>query len=149
MMSCRRRMGGRVDFNGIGRRRSGTAASPERWAVLADLVAVLVFVAIGLSAHGHHESLGNLTQVSAPFLVGALVGHLLVRLRGAQAASPAGGVVVVVATVAIGQVLRVIFGQGTAVSFIAVSLGFNTFIMLGWRFAWSVLRRGALTSRGS
>ena len=138
-----------MNLSGAGRRWSGVPARPEKWAVLVDLVAVVVFVAIGLSAHGHHESAANLTQVSAPFLVGALVGHLLVRLRGAQPVSPAGGVVVVVATVAVGQVLRVIFGQGTAVSFIAVSLAFNTLVMLGWRLAWAAMRRAALTSRGS
>ena len=122
---------------------------PERWAALVDLVAVLVFVAIGLSAHGHQESAANLAQVSAPFLVGAIVGQLLVRLRGADPASLAAGVVVVVATVAFGQVLRVIFGQGTAVSFILVSLAFNTIVMMGWRLAWTAMRRRALTSKGS
>lgn len=122
---------------------------PERWAALADLVAVLVFVAIGLSAHGHQESAANLAQVSAPFLVGAIIGHLLVRLRGADPASPAAGVVVVVATVAFGQVLRVIFGQGTALSFILVSLAFNTIVMMGWRLAWTAMRRRTLTSKGS
>ena len=138
-----------MNFSGNGGRAVGGTARPERWAVLADLVAVLVFVAIGLSAHGHQESTANLAQVSAPFLVGAVVGHFLVRLRGATPASTAAGVVVVAATVAFGQVLRVIFGQGTAISFILVSLAFNTFVMLGWRLAWSALRRGALTSRRS
>ena len=138
-----------MNFSGTGGRVRGAAARPERWAAFADLVAVLVFVSIGLSAHGHRESAANLAQVSAPFLVGALVGHILVRLRGAAPASTAAGVVVVVATVAFGQVLRVIFGQGTAVSFIAVSLAFNAFVMLGWRLVWSGLRRGALTSRRS
>ena len=138
-----------MNFSRTGSRAGGGAGRPERWAALADLVAVLVFVAIGLSAHGHQESAGNLAQVSAPFLVGALVGHLLVRLRGADPAALAAGVVVVVATVAFGQVLRVIFGQGTAVSFIMVSLAFNAFTMMGWRLAWTAMRRSALTSKGS
>ncbi len=138
-----------MNHSGAGSRPRGGMEWPQQWTVLVDLVAVLVFVAIGLSAHGHQESAANLAEVSAPFLVGALVGHVLVRLRGVAPTSAASGVVVVAATVAFGQVLRVIFGQGTAVSFIAVSLAFNTFVMIGWRLAWAAMRRGALTSRRS
>lgn len=138
-----------MNHSGAGSRPRGGMGWPQQWTVLADLAAVLVFVAIGLSAHGHKESAANLAQVSAPFLVVALVGHALARLRGVTPTSAASGVVVVAATVAFGQVLRVIFGQGTAISFIAVSLAFNAFVMIGWRLAWAAMRHGALISRGS
>jgi hypothetical protein len=38
-------------------------------------------------------------------------------------------------TVAIGQVLRLIAGQGTALAFIMVSLLFLGLFLLGWRLA--------------
>lgn len=61
-----------MNHSGAGSRPRGGMGWPQQWTVLADLAAVLVFVAIGLSAHGHKESAANLAQVSAPFLVGAL-----------------------------------------------------------------------------
>jgi hypothetical protein len=44
------------------------------------------------------------------------------------------------ATVAVGMALRVAFGQGTAVAFIIVALGFLGLFLLGWR----LLLRGAV-----
>ena len=43
------------------------------------------------------------------------------------------GVGVWLATVALGQALRVLAGQGTAVAFIVVSLLFLGLFLLGWR----------------
>ena len=51
------------------------------------------------------------------------------------------GVVVWLSTVAIGMTLRVIAGQGTAVAFIAVALGFLGLFLLGWRAAALVAAR--------
>ncbi len=49
------------------------------------------------------------------------------------------------ATVAVGMTLRVIAGQGTAVAFIAVALGFLGLFLLGWRLL--VRGAGLLTPR--
>ena len=52
------------------------------------------------------------------------------------------GVVIVLVTVALGMVLRVVSGQGTAVAFILVALSFFTLFLVGWRMvARLVLRR--------
>jgi hypothetical protein len=45
-------------------------------------------------------------------------------------------------TVALGMVLRVVAGQGTAVAFVLVALGFLGLFLLGWRLvALGILRR--------
>ena len=47
-----------------------------------------------------------------------------------------------VSTVVVGMSLRVIAGQGTAVAFVGVALGFLGAIMLGWRLLKRLLRSG-------
>jgi hypothetical protein len=44
-------------------------------------------------------------------------------------------------TVAVGMALRVVSGQGTAVAFVFVALGFLGATMLGWRIVLVVVRR--------
>lgn len=68
-----------------------------------------------------------------PFLVGLAVGWCALGARRQPGTSLVDGLVVVVATVAVGMVLRVLAGQGTAVAFIIVALCFLGACMLGWR----------------
>jgi hypothetical protein len=44
-------------------------------------------------------------------------------------------------TVAFGMVLRVVSGQGTALSFIIVALAFLGLFLLGWRLLWRLFAR--------
>ena len=44
-------------------------------------------------------------------------------------------------TVALGMVLRVVSGQGTAAAFIVVALAFLGLFLLGWRLIWRLARR--------
>jgi len=53
--------------------------------------------------------------------------------RPASAGSMGSGVTVCVSTVAVGMALRVVGGQGTAASFVAVAAAFLGACMLGWR----------------
>jgi hypothetical protein len=116
-----------------------TSSSRERALLLLDVAAVLVFVAIGRSVHGHADSLGGIWRTSWPFLAGVMVGELL----GRTWRSPLGfsGVVVWLATVACGMALRVVAGQGIAVPFVLVALGFLGLTQLGWRVVASVVLR--------
>jgi hypothetical protein len=113
-------------------------AAPQRAACGLDLVAVLVFVAIGRSVHAHGLSVGGLASTAWPFLVGLMVGWIALALWHRPPASLRGGAAVCVVTVAIGMTLRVLSGQGTAAAFIVVALGFLGATMCGWRlvFAW-------------
>jgi hypothetical protein len=111
---------------------SSTSRVALAWFVF-DVVVVLVFVVIGRHTHHHRETLGGVISTTWPFGVGLLVGWvgvLGVRWRPSWLSS---GIVIWLSTVVIGMVLRVISGQGTAVAFIGVALGFLGLFMLGAR----------------
>lgn len=108
--------------------------------VLADVAAILVFVAIGRAVHADGVSLSGMVSTSWPFLAGAGLGWLGSRAWRRPAALLRVGVPVWLACVAIGMVLRVLGGQGTAVAFILVALGFLGATILGWRLVVAILR---------
>lgn len=122
-------------------------------AVLADAVAVVVFVALGRSAHHHAFDLSGTASTSWPFLAGLFVGWLLVGLaaaRGRRLGPFATGLVTWPVTVALGMVLRVIAGQGTEAAFVGVALAFVGLFFLGWRLvALAVSGRRAPVRRTS
>jgi hypothetical protein len=55
-------------------------------------------------------------------------------------------VIVWISTVALAMALRVISGQGTAVAFVFVALGFLGVAMLGWRLLIAGVRRRGLVN---
>jgi hypothetical protein len=115
-----------------------TAARRATWGI--DLGAVVLFVAIGRAAHRHGETPVGLWSTAWPFLVGLAVGWLVLRARRRTGVSLVDGAVVAVTTVGVGMLLRVWTGQGTAVPFIAVALGFLGAVMLGGRFVGGAIR---------
>ncbi|MGC8479909.1 MAG: DUF3054 domain-containing protein [Acidimicrobiales bacterium] len=118
-------------------------------AALADVVLIVIFVSIGLHAHGHHETLRNLASVSGPFLLGAVVGWCVLRTWRSPFDPMRSGAFVAVIAVAVGQVVRVIVGQGTAVAFILVSLIFLIAFLAGWRILFNVLMRPTMSRNRS
>ncbi len=106
-----------------------------RVAVVLDVACVLIFVIIGRASHTKGESLGGIASTSWPFLIGLGVGWLAARAWRRPLAIVPGGLVVWLSTVAIGMVLRVVSGQGTAAAFIAVALAFLALFLLGWRLS--------------
>lgn len=106
---------------------------PGALAAALDLLSVLVFVGIGRSAHGHIVDLSGMASTSWPFLAGAGAGWLAARAWRKPAALAPAGVVIWLCCVALGMVLRVVSGQGTAAAFVGVALGFLGLELLGWR----------------
>jgi len=104
-------------------------------ACLADLCCVLVFVVIGRANHHAGGGLAGLADTAWPFLTGAVAGMLVTRAWRRPAALVPTGVGVWLCTVAIGMLLRVVSGQGTAFAFILVALAFLGLFQLGWRVA--------------
>ena len=104
-------------------------------AVLADVVCVLIFVVIGRASHHAGEGLAGVVSTAWPFLAGLAVGELATRSWRRPFALVPTGVGVWLATVAIGQLLRVAAGPGTDIAFIAVSAVFLGLFLLGWRVA--------------
>jgi hypothetical protein len=121
----------------------------RRTSVVMDLASVLVFVGIGRSVHSHGLSLTGLTSTAWPFVAGLAVGWAVLIGAGRDPVRPLSGLVAVISTVALGMTLRVVVGQGTAVAFVLVAIGFFGATMLGWRLCVTGLgrrRRAARTS---
>ncbi|MBB6400447.1 FtsH-binding integral membrane protein [Actinomadura coerulea] len=100
---------------------------------VVDVLCVLVFVGIGRASHEEAASVGGFLSTAWPFLVGLGVGWGLLRAwRRPEEVFPA-GVGIWVSTVAVGMVLRVVSGQGTALAFVVVATVFLGAALLGWR----------------
>lgn len=109
-------------------------AARTAWvAVLADVCCVLIFVVIGRASHTQGETAGGIASTSWPFLTGLAAGWLASRAWRRPLALRPSGIAVWLCAVALGMVLRVISGQGTAAAFIVVALAFLGLFMLGWR----------------
>ena len=85
-----------------------------------------------------------LLTIGWPFALAAVLAHTVLVLAGRRAERlwPE-GVVVLLATYAVGMALRGLSGRGLAPAFLLVAFGFLALTMLGWR----VVRR--MTSRRS
>jgi hypothetical protein len=102
-------------------------------AAALDVVIVLVFVAIGRTAHADGLTFAGLASTAWPFLAGLAIGWLTLAIGRREAMAVSSGLVVWISTVVLGMVFRVVSGQGTAVAFVFVALGFLGLTMLGWR----------------
>jgi len=112
-----------------------------RLAAVLDCCCVLVFVIIGRASHTKGESLAGIASTAWPFLAGLAGGWLAARAWRRPLALWPAGVGAWLGTVALGMVLRVVSGQGTAVAFIVVALAFLGLFLLGWRLLALVLAR--------
>ncbi len=113
----------------------------RRISTVIDLVIVVLFVSIGRSVHDHGVSLAGLTSTAWPFVAGLIIGWLIVMIRRRSGVAPLDGLIVSLATVSVGMILRVISGQGTAAAFILVALAFLGAMMIGWRVVLAGFRR--------
>lgn len=102
-------------------------------AAVIDVCCVIAFVAIGRASHDHGESAGGLASTAWPFLAGLGAGLLVTRAWRRPASIVPAGLGAWLGTVAVGMLLRVLAGQGTALAFIGVALAFLGLFLLGWR----------------
>lgn len=119
--------------------------SPSVAAVL-DIVLVTVFALIGRLSHG--EDAAGVLVTAWPFLVGAAAGWLI--WFGARRAAPvglAGGVVVWLACLVGGMLLRSAVGLGTATPFIVVAAIATGLFLLGWRALAALTTRRTVRER--
>ncbi|MFF2372599.1 DUF3054 domain-containing protein [Agromyces sp. NPDC058110] len=125
------------------------AATPRAVALAAalDAALVVVFAVIGRSSHAEGLDLPGVFGTAWPFLVGTLLGWLVVRAWRAPFALWPMGVVVWATTVIVGMLLRAASGQGTAVAFIIVATITVAVLLLGWRGI--ALLVGRLRGRGA
>lgn len=109
-------------------------------AFAADVVCVLMFCAIGRRSHAEGVTLTGVAATAWPFLAGTAVGWLVSRGWRRPTAPTPTGVIVWIATVAVGILLRKVSGQGVAVSFIVVASTVTAVLLLGWRLVMRLTR---------
>ena len=103
-------------------------------AAACDVVAVLVFVALGRRSHDEGGNVvAGVLSVAAPFLIALAVGWAAARAWRAPMVWRT-ALVVWPVTVAVGMLLRrFVFDRGTATSFIVVATIATGVLLLGWR----------------
>ncbi|SOJ53094.1 hypothetical protein MSIMFB_00597 [Mycobacterium simulans] len=104
------------------------------WLAL-DVVAVLLFCALGRRSHDEGITITGVATTAWPFLSGTLVGWLASRAWQRSTAVVPTGLVVWVCTVAVGMLLRKATSAGVAASFIVVAASVTAVLLLGWRAA--------------
>ncbi|HEY6495736.1 MAG TPA: DUF3054 domain-containing protein [Trebonia sp.] len=110
-------------------------------AVVLDVCCVLAFVIIGRASHAVGESIAGTASTSWPFLCGLGAGWVVSRAWHHPLSLRPAGLAAWLCTVALGMILRVVSGQGTAFAFILVALAFLGLFMLGWRLLWQLSAR--------
>jgi Protein of unknown function (DUF3054) len=107
-----------------------------------DVVLVIVFAAIGRASHDEANPVVGALLTAWPFLVGTVVGWVVVRLlRKGWPLEVGPGITVWFSTLLIGMVLRQATGQGTAVTFVLVAAAVLALLLVGWRALAAVLLR--------
>lgn len=101
-----------------------------------DVALVVAFVFIGRSSHG--EGLLGALVTLWPFLIGLGVGWLLARAWREPRRLVWTAIIVWLATVSVGMLLRLVSDQGVQAPFVVVTLVVLGIFLLGWR-ALSVL----------
>jgi hypothetical protein len=115
-------------------------------AIVLDIVLIVLFALIGRASHGEN-AIGGLWTTAWPFLVGALAGWLAGRAWRRPFAPWRSGLWVWAGALIVGMLLRLVSGQGVAVSFVIVA-GIVLFVFLvGWRVIASLLRPGRVLRR--
>ncbi len=107
----------------------------RRRVLVADLVAVLVFVLLGRRSHDEGAALAGTVATAWPFAAGAAVGEAAVVVLRRPPASLQAGVLVLAGAVGVGMPLRRLAGGGTPLSFVAVATIALAVLLLGWRLA--------------
>jgi hypothetical protein len=101
---------------------------------VADLTAVLLFVVLGRASHDEGTWLVEVAATAAPFLVGAVMGWMVLLRLGWPPPAVSSGLVVLGATVAIGMLVRnLVTGRAIPLSFVVVATLVLALLMLGWR----------------
>ena len=121
-----------------------SAVRPGQVAVLAacaDAVLILLFAAIGRDAHQRGEIITGVFVTAWPFLAGAALAWLALRLWRAPLRPWPAGVGVWLGTVGVGMILRAVTGQTVVLPFVIVALLSLGVFLLGYRFVAAGVRR--------
>lgn len=98
----------------------------------ADVLAVLVFAAVGRSSHAEVLDAFGVLTTAAPFLLGLLLGWLVVRVWRAPLRWSA-GVAVWAGVVVVGLGIRAAFTHQLPLTFVLIAAASLALLLLGWR----------------
>jgi hypothetical protein len=115
-----------------------THPGPWAAALTVDVLLVLLFAGLGRSTHALDAA--GLLITAWPFLAGLLLGWIGWRVHRTPFAVWPRGVALWSTTVAVGMALRLLVGEGTAPSFVLVTLAVLGVFLLGPRALVSGLR---------
>jgi hypothetical protein len=116
------------------------AASPVR-AGIADLLGVLLFVAIGRASHAEALSIVGFAATAWPFVAGLAVGWVIMRAWRRPGVVRWTGIGIWMITVVVGLLLRVASGDGAPTGFVVVAAAVLGVLVLGWRGVMSAVVR--------
>lgn len=125
--------------------------NPRKWIplVVIDLLLVIVFAVLGRRSHAEGLDLAGIFDTATPFLVALLVFSCIgVLWREPHRIWPY-GVIIWIGTVALGLILRVLFGATAAVPFIIVATLVLGVFLLGRRLVSGLLVRRKVHSDGA
>jgi hypothetical protein len=110
-------------------------------AAAADLVLILVFAAIGRDAHARGDVITGAFITAWPFLAGAGVAWVVMRVWRSPYAVWPSGVGVWISAVLIGMLLRAVTGQTVVLPFVIVALISLGVFLLGFRVLLALIVR--------
>lgn len=133
---------------------TGPAATPDArrttvFALCADAALILIFAAIGRDAHQRGDVITGVLATAWPFLAGAALAWLVVRLWRSPLSLWPAGVSVWLGAVTGGMLLRAATGQTVVLPFIIVALLSLGVFLLGYRLLAAVFRRRNTRRRNS
>ncbi|MEZ2389665.1 DUF3054 domain-containing protein [bacterium RCC_150] len=114
---------------------------PAIWSAVVDAILILAFAAIGRDAHQRGEIVTGVFATAWPFLAGAALAWLAVRVWPAPYGLWPAGVAVWLGTVVGGMILRALTGQVVVLPFIIVALISLAVFLLGYRAVIALVLR--------
>ena len=110
-------------------------------AVGIDVFSVTLFVAVGRREHERDSAIAGLIDTAAPFLLALALAWVLLR-AWRRPTEWRTGIGIWAITLVAGMLLRnLVFGDGTATSFVIVAASFLALFLVGWRVAYGLVER--------
>jgi hypothetical protein len=104
-----------------------------RVAQALDVILVLIFVIIGRVSHKEDLSMLGILTTLWPFLVGLVIGHIIMRSWRHPFRVVWTGIGIWVTTVVVGMLVRLASGQSVELGFVIVTTIVLAVFLLGWR----------------
>jgi hypothetical protein len=106
-----------------------------------DVFSVTLFVAVGRREHERDSAIAGLIDTAAPFLIALALAWLALR-AWRRPTDWHVGIGIWAITLVAGMLLRnLVFGDGTATSFVIVAAAFMALFLIGWRVAFTLFER--------